>query len=72
MPAHSFLWGYDDELIEKSKTWSLNPPKFNKFGMLVTVNIFIQFLFEKDNKLKFKSKTNFFPNKFFFAEKWNE
>lgn len=38
VPAHSFLWGYDDPLIEKSKTWSPNPPKFDKFGMLTTVN----------------------------------
>lgn len=35
--AHSFLWGYDDELIEKSKAWSFSPPKFDKFGMLTTV-----------------------------------
>ncbi|XP_055318862.1 scavenger receptor class B member 1-like isoform X3 [Sitodiplosis mosellana] len=38
VPAHSFLWGYDDPLIEISKTYGDSKPKFDKFGMLVTRN----------------------------------
>lgn len=37
LPAHSFIWGYDDPLIEASKTFFKKLP-FDKFGMLATVS----------------------------------
>lgn len=37
VPAHSFLWGYDDKLFDAIKTLTPTPPKFEKFGMLTTV-----------------------------------
>jgi len=36
LPAHDFLWGYDDSLINKIKAFK--PMPFENFGMLVTRN----------------------------------
>lgn len=38
LPAHSFLWGYDDKLVDMSKSISQDPLPFEKFGIITNRN----------------------------------
>lgn len=40
LPAHRFLWGYDDELVTLAKPWLhlSGDMVYDKFGILVTVS----------------------------------
>lgn len=49
LPAHDFLWGYKDNIIDKLKTFKTFP--FVDFGMLVTVMIRLQIFYHKHSYL---------------------
>lgn len=71
LPAHRFLWGYEDTLINLAKPYLYMQGKlsYDNFGILVTVNLMnYHYNIKLNNSTKCYEYNEFL---FYFIEKWH-